>query len=171
MSIQCMMHVWSHSTTTGNDRLILLAIADEADDGGRNAFPSMRRLASKANCNKDTVAEAIKRLEATGELEVARPEGRGPGKFNRYRVVMELSGNPVQLERGLVEGSVEGSVRTHPDNYRPRSGQLSTPIRTTEPSGARFLPPRGDCERGCINGLIEVEADEWAQCECLHESA
>jgi hypothetical protein len=30
-----MMHVWWNSPATGNDRLVLLAIADEADDEGR----------------------------------------------------------------------------------------------------------------------------------------
>lgn len=47
MSIKCMVYVFWNSQSSGNDRLVLLAIADEADDEGRDAFPSIRRIATK----------------------------------------------------------------------------------------------------------------------------
>lgn len=36
-----MTWVWDQSTTAGNERLVLLAIADTADDHGGNAWPSI----------------------------------------------------------------------------------------------------------------------------------
>jgi DNA-binding Lrp family transcriptional regulator len=86
-----MMHVWWNSPASGNDRLVLLAIADEADDDGRNAFPSVRRLADKVNCHTATVLRSVLRLEQAGELEVVRvdPDHRGRGDVNKYRVAMK----------------------------------------------------------------------------------
>src|SRR3954453_1923460 len=102
MSIKLMMHVFHESKSKGNDRLVLLAIAAEATDQGHKASPSMRCPAAKANCNKDTVAESIKRLEALGELQVKRPAKQGPG-FSIATLslcvkthILKLSGNPGQ---------------------------------------------------------------------------
>lgn len=169
-----MISVFHHSQSTGNDRLVLLAIADEANDDGGNAFPSMRRLALKANCNKDTVSEAIKRLEALGELEVKRPTKRGPGQYNQYRVVVQSSGNPGQPTGSVKEGSIEGSVRTHPDNstpnpysYKQKSGQpKSQPPTISESSGARFPEPRDGCEK-CDGGIILHDNNTAEQCSCM----
>jgi hypothetical protein len=84
-----MMHVWWNSPSSGNDRLVLLAIADEADDAGRNAFPSVRRLAEKVNCHTATVLRCSVRLERAGEIEVDRPRDKARGRGNRYRVNMQ----------------------------------------------------------------------------------
>ncbi|NAZ73925.1 hypothetical protein GTQ99_00570 [Kineococcus sp. T13] len=168
MSIGCMIGVFHNSKSTGNDRLILLAIADEANDDGGNAFPSMRRLALKANCNKDTVVEAIRRLEALGELEVKRPTSRGPGQYNQYRVLVGLYGNPGQPSGSVKEGSVEGSVRTRPDNSRPNpynSGKASRTTTASEPSPARFQPPREGCDQ-CAGGWRLDDDGNAVACGC-----
>jgi hypothetical protein len=94
MSLKAMMHVWEHSQARANDRLVLLAIADEANDEGKNAWPSIRRLAAKANCSKTTVVDSIKRLEASNELVVRRPERQGRGRFSQYEVVLRKVQNP-----------------------------------------------------------------------------
>ncbi len=89
MSIEAMVWVFRHSTARLADRLVLLAIADEADDDGTNAWPSQRRIADKARLGQSTVRRAIENLERLGELEVERPERTGRGHYNRYRVLME----------------------------------------------------------------------------------
>jgi len=108
---------------------VLLCIADEADDEGRNAFPSIERIAAKANCHKDTVLECIKRLEGIGELEVLRPSTPGRGRFNRYRVLVGKYGNSDHSSPGSIEGSVEGYVRTDPTQNDEQSDLLTAPVR------------------------------------------
>lgn len=88
MSIRCQTWVYEHSEATGNERLVLLAIADEADDDGTNGHPGIDRIAHKARVNKRTTMRCIDRLEAAGRLVVHRPEVKGRGHFNTYVVVM-----------------------------------------------------------------------------------
>lgn len=89
MSTRVLNWVFTHSPTTGNDRLVLFAIADEADDDGTNAYPSVDRIASKARINKRTTLRCLSRLEEMGALIVHRPEKRGRGYFNTYVVIMD----------------------------------------------------------------------------------
>ena len=55
MSLRVMNWVWEHSTAKGSELLLLLDIADAADDQGRNAFPSISTLAAKTRMSRRTV--------------------------------------------------------------------------------------------------------------------
>lgn len=87
MSIRVMNNVWESSKATGSTLLVLLAIADFADDDGQ-AYPGVSRLAKKARISERTVQRACSELGRLGELEVI--EGGGidtvNGKTNRYIV-------------------------------------------------------------------------------------
>lgn len=106
MSIQAMTWVMYESESTGNDRLVLLAIADEADDDGLNAFPGTERIALKARVNRATVTRAIVRLEERGELLILRPKRQGRGHHNRYALTL---GRPVEEVADLAGWVLEGS--------------------------------------------------------------
>ena len=69
-----MTRVWKHSKTSGSDLLLMLAIADHADDHGR-AYPSVPTLAVKTRLSARSVQRAIHALEKTGELAVRRNDG------------------------------------------------------------------------------------------------
>jgi hypothetical protein len=146
MSIGCIIQVFQHSASSGNDRLVLLCIADEADDEGSNAFPSIRRIADKANCHTDTVVECIKRLEALGELEVKRPDTPGRGRFNRYRVILGNLGISDISDRGSIYGSVEGLVRTQPRQKEHQPAPKQDDTRAKTDGFARFPQPRPWCD-------------------------
>jgi len=93
MSVEATTWVWKHSATRGNNRLVLLAIADWADDDGGNAWPSVRKLAEKCLLSESTVHRIIRELSEAGQLEVERHQGGGVDlgphhRPNRYRVVM-----------------------------------------------------------------------------------
>lgn len=83
-----MADVFEFSEARGNDRLVLLAIADEADDSGSNAWPSLLTIADKVRLPKRTVIRCIERLESSGELIVTRPERAVKGQSNHYVVVV-----------------------------------------------------------------------------------
>lgn len=109
MSNRVLNWVFEESPATGNDRLVLIAIADEADDDGTNAFPSVDRIARKARVPKRTTLRCLQRLEEAGELVVTRPEKRGRGHFNTYAVVM--NGATLTPEERARNGATEGEKR------------------------------------------------------------
>ena len=107
MSLRVQSWVYEHSEATGNERLILLAIADEADDDGANAYPSIDRIALKARVNKRTTIRCLERLESTGRLVVTRPTVNGRGHHNSYVVVMtEEKGDILSPSEKVTEGRV-----------------------------------------------------------------
>ncbi len=83
MSIRIMTLVWERSLHSGGDLLVLLAIADYADDTGQ-AYPAVGTLAHKARMSERNCQYVLKRLVGSGELEVERR--KGPGGCNLYRV-------------------------------------------------------------------------------------
>jgi hypothetical protein len=87
MSIAVMNWVWVNSPTSGNERLVLLALADACSrDDGSGCWPSAATIARKANISERTVRRVINRLEADGYLIVHRGGGRA-GSTNSYTVV------------------------------------------------------------------------------------
>jgi hypothetical protein len=79
--------VWASSPTSGNERLVLLALADACSrDDGRGCWPSAATIARKANVSDRTVRRVISRLEADGRLIVHRGGGRA-GATNSYTIV------------------------------------------------------------------------------------
>lgn len=98
MSLRCLTWVFHDSDADGFDRLVLLAIADEADDDGGNAYPSQQRIADKAHVSKRSVQRSIDQLERDGELLVERPAEKGRGHVWTYTVLMGRT--PAQVEEG-----------------------------------------------------------------------
>lgn len=88
MSIEVMNAVWNHSKAKGRARCVLLAIADHQGELG--AWPSLERLAQRANSSKRSVSRDIQDLIAMGELKVdfrSAPTG-GQYRANRYWVTL-----------------------------------------------------------------------------------
>lgn len=86
MSIQVMSRVWLDSDQSGSDLLLLLALADNANDDGV-CWPSIKHLAQKIRMCERSVINIIKRLEESGELYVAHRRNSG----NRYLVATSMS--------------------------------------------------------------------------------
>jgi len=80
VSIAVMNWVWANSPTSGNERLVMLALADACSrDDGTGCCPSAATIARKANISDRTVRRVIARLEADGHLLVHRGGAR-PGR-------------------------------------------------------------------------------------------
>lgn len=93
MSVRVMSWVWDHAQTTGTDHVVLLAIADAADDDGTDAWPTVTTLARKARVSRPTLYRSLARLQASGVLVVehqagGRAEMRADRRPNRYTIVM-----------------------------------------------------------------------------------
>jgi hypothetical protein len=86
-----MSWVWEHSAAKGNRRLVLLAIADAANDDGGDAFPGPVELQRKTKLGERTIHDCVAWLVAHGELAIQRRGrgGRDGGRRTVYRVVMD----------------------------------------------------------------------------------
>lgn len=84
MSVRVMSEVWSLALPA-TQKLVLLALADHADDRGGNAYPSVSGLAQKCGVDARTIQRSLRTLEAAGLLAVER---HATQHFpNTYRVV------------------------------------------------------------------------------------
>lgn len=105
MSVKVMSWVMESSRAAGSDRLVLLAIADCADDEGRNAWPSIPTIAAKARVSTRTVHRSIESLLELGELRRIRGGGRmgRGGCSNAYEVVTDC--HPLPAVSGATGGT------------------------------------------------------------------
>ena len=83
MSVRSLSRVWEHSRHGGTELLMLLAIADFADDDGR-AYPAVATLATKCRMTARNANLLLAKLRTSGELEVSN--GTGPRGTNTYRL-------------------------------------------------------------------------------------
>ena len=73
MSQKIINRVWEKGKTGGTTMLVLLALADIADDWGY-CYPSLIELASKIKQSLDTLSEMLTKLERLGEIRRAAYE-------------------------------------------------------------------------------------------------
>ncbi|GAA3096367.1 helix-turn-helix domain-containing protein [Streptosporangium carneum] len=131
MSIAVMNWVWQHSPTSGNQRLVLLALADACSrDDGTGCWPAVATIARKANISPRSVRRVMADLVAAGHLVVHR--GIGPRGTNGYSLVLR---KPVHSDIEPVYESVE----TVDNSFDP--GRDVTP---DNPSGLTQATARGD---------------------------
>jgi hypothetical protein len=135
MSIKVMSWVWDHSRSKKIPRLVLLAIADCANDEGRDAYPSMAKLVQKTGVTERAVQTAILELSKLGELVVNR--NGGPSGCNRYRVIMSAPPKaPTPAESAP------------PQNLHPAESAVSQTEEAPQvstPNPAESAPPRRKC--------------------------
>jgi hypothetical protein len=88
MSVYVSSLVWKCEELSGPAELmVMLALADWADDKGSNIYPSMETLAQKSRQCKRNLRYILKDLEARGFISIE--ENRGRNKTNRYQVNMQ----------------------------------------------------------------------------------
>jgi hypothetical protein len=126
MSVRVTTLVWAKSRQTGSCLLMLLAIADHADDHG-NAFPGVKSLARKCRVSHRQANSIMARLRTSGELEVRH--NQGPRGTNLYRVVLSA------LE-GVPPASVLMPSASLQSTSRPPEAHFLEPLKPTsdEPS-------------------------------------
>lgn len=83
MSVRKMAEAWEFSRHSGTHLLMLLAIADFADDDGR-AYPSVASLARKCRMKPRNAQTLLASLRESGELVIRN--GEGPKGTNLYRI-------------------------------------------------------------------------------------
>ncbi len=95
MSIRVMTSVWERSKASGTDLLVLLALADNANDQAE-CWPSIHYIARKCRIDDRTTQRRIRSLEAINDVIVIRGGGRGGSsewgtRSNKYIIVVHLA--------------------------------------------------------------------------------
>jgi hypothetical protein len=83
MSIKVMTDIWEHSKLSGTPLLLVLALADHANDE-RKCWPATKSLAHKARISQRHAQRLLRRLEHEGHLRILT--GEGPHGCNIYAI-------------------------------------------------------------------------------------
>jgi hypothetical protein len=98
MSIAVMNWVWASSPTSGNERLVLLALADACSrDDGTGCWPSAATIARKANISDRTVRRVIARLEAEGQVVVHARDLSPASHWSAGRMARSCAAGPANV--------------------------------------------------------------------------
>ncbi len=131
-----MSTVWENASYSGSSLIVLLALADWANDEGI-AWPSVDTLAAKARVDRRTAQRIVRQLVKDGVLLIE--EGGGRGKRHHYRIRMAkrhplqdsgISSSTVAVNLETAASDPENSGATPPD---PLVDPLEEP--SEEPSG------------------------------------
>lgn len=143
MSIKVTNWVWENSQSRNGARLVMLAIADRADENGF-AWPSIEDIANRTLLSPRAVQKGIANLIEIGELAVGL--GGGRHRRNRYQIIpkpRQIDGVSAQKPRtsdGVTERETPNSATETPNfehetpNFATRNPVQSSPESSLEPS-------------------------------------
>lgn len=158
-----MSAIFESETLGPTERLILLALADHADDSGR-CYPSMGRLSRRTGLSERAIQTNVKKLTATGYLTVVT--GGGKGHANLYFV----SANPSVAE------DKPRSICT-PQEMHPAAGAPQTPQQVPvnpaagAPEPSRTIKEPSEEEREALAVLFSVMSQQSAFAFVAHRKA
>lgn len=142
MSIRAMQAVWEHSQQTGGALVVMLAIADYAQDDGDGAYPSVGKLARKARMTDRNVNLLLVDLVAAGEITICR--GAGPRGVNIYRINLPgLSTPEYRSSDNISDENITGEKVSDENISGEKSGKggVKNPVRGGEKSGKEGVKP------------------------------
>lgn len=103
-----MTRVWEHSKHGGGTLLVLLALADYANDNGV-CWPDVATLAVKARLTDRQVSNVLNDLIKDGDLAVV--PGRGRGKHSTYAVLVGLTSDQQEKVKSFLRNNF-GEIKT-----------------------------------------------------------
>lgn len=141
MSVQATTWVWDHSEAKGNDRLVLLAIADAANKHGGRSCQAAGTLAKMCRISPRTVQRSIKKLLELGEIVLDGHDKRY--QTNVYAMPGVLAGGPVQggQNDGASDCRYDKSDETLRQNVHDATTELCHPTPST-PASNEATPER-----------------------------
>lgn len=151
--------VWEHAPVSGNELLLMLALADFADDEGR-AGASMTTLARKTRSDERTARRVLRRLQKHGLIAVDRKPG--PENINRYRLLCEGWGQfaPGGVLPGGVLPPPPGQIAPTPGGEMPPRGQSAPTPATASPPAQTRSPRAGARTRTPSIDLLEAHTPD-----------
>ena len=112
MSVKIMSAVFDKSKTEGNARLVLLALADCANDEG-TCWPSISTISSMANINQQTTRKYLWAMESIGLITAEdRKDKIGRRTSNLYKINLEKLGEDFITKEVLRGQLYKSQIRT-----------------------------------------------------------
>lgn len=108
MSFKVAAYVWKHSKHRGTSKLLLIALADFANDNGI-CWPSAATLAERINESERHTRALIKQLVDSGDLIAVA--GGGRGKTTRYGIVVGMT----DKQRAKLNSVLQNTVSENSD--------------------------------------------------------
>lgn len=109
--------VFASSKSKGNARLVLLALADRADNAGV-CFCGAKDITTRSNISRASMWKSVKVLLEGGELEML-PK-KGPRKCNYYKITLNPSRIETSPELRLVQKRDSSSPELRPKPLEPK---------------------------------------------------
>lgn len=161
MSIKIMSLVWEKSQHKGSALLLMLALADHADDKGR-CWPGMTSLALKTRMGRRNVVKLMERLEKSGEVVVEVRGGQAAS--NRYRINIELLGSDqlITSERVITTPSEPAITRV----VNGRSHESSITVNKTSRKKKSKVKMSAEVVEA-IEGAVKTRDIQNAYKECV----
>lgn len=157
MSVKASSRVWESDLETRR-MIVLLAMADHADDEGRSIFPSVKRIAWKCKMSERQVQRHLAALRADGILKVISPATRY--KPNEYAIVYAALPKKEPFESGVTDTTPLGSSGVTSTTVRGDTGDVSgvtptSPESSIEPSANRQLGESSFVSEGLSEDQIQ----------------
>lgn len=129
MSVQASTWAWAQPTSSSGQRLVLLALADTADDTGE-CWPGVRRICEKTQLSERQVRTHLDALEAAELLDRTRRR-RADGTLGTYtyRLAMATGSEQPQAAHRRTSGS-----QPPVGQRRPTAAQNRQHLTNSEPS-------------------------------------
>lgn len=116
MSVKALSHVWEHSSQRGPRLLVLLAIADSANDDGF-CWMALAKLAKKARQDRANTQRYVQEIAAAGEVVIydRKADDGSINLSNIYKVVMPGTKADLPDLKGKItrRGGSRKSTTTH----------------------------------------------------------
>lgn len=90
MSVRMMSAVWDLDGLTVGEKMVLLKLADCANDEGRNAYPALATVARACSLDERSVRRILAKLREAGTIEIEQEHDRATHRPTTY--VVKLPG-------------------------------------------------------------------------------
>ena len=170
MSIEALNADWKHSKSKGSRRLVLLALADYADDKG-GCWPSFDTLAKKCNMSRRYVIDCMADLEKMGEIEKEERFEHGRHTSNYYHILIVNHSSPPDRgdsEQGCTTGGEQEFTRVvNHSSLKPSVNHHVEPSLIEEEETPEFVGMRDMLSEltGCLPTPDDIKGIE--QCVSL----
>lgn len=118
MAIRHYKHVWTNYKRSGSHKLVLLALAEHADNTTDTCYPSMQTLADMACISVRQVINIISDLKESGDIEVISTRGRS--QSNTYKLTLKCESDFILLNETEADNNVKSSV----NNVKPSTNNV-----------------------------------------------
>lgn len=150
-----MSAIFESETLGPTERLIMLALADHADDAGR-CYPSIARLCQRTGLSERAIQTNIRRLSEQGYIRVSA--GGGKGNANLYFITANPAADAPRSKCTPAPDAPQTpqQVRPNPAADAPEpSGTIIEPSKEAEDGGAHDDDPAQD-ETATIAEVIDL---------------